>query len=69
MILPVVSRELAFAREGTHRVVFVDHGVVVETGSHDAFSNAPSTERRRQFLQQFSEDRAAFARRWPVLQP
>ena len=58
MTMLVVTHEMAFAREAAHRVVFMDHGVVVETGTPDAFFEAPSTERGRQFLQRFSEGRA-----------
>ncbi len=57
MTMLVVTHEMAFAREAAHRVVFMDHGVVVETGTPEAFFEAPSTERGRQFLQRFSEGR------------
>ena len=57
----VVTHELAFAREAAHRMVFMDHGVVVETGTPEAFFEAPSTDRGRQFLQRFSEGRAMAA--------
>ena len=61
MTMLVVTHEMAFAREAAHRVVFMDHGVVVETGSPQDFFTAPRTERGRQFLQRFSEGRAAVA--------
>lgn len=61
MTMLVVTHEMAFAREAAHRVVFMDHGVVVETGTPEAFFEAPSTDRGRQFLQRFSEGRAMAA--------
>ena len=59
MTMVVVTHEMAFAREAANRVVFMDRGVVVETGTPEQFFSAPSTERGRQFLQRFSEGRAA----------
>ncbi|MES2841366.1 MAG: amino acid ABC transporter ATP-binding protein [Pseudomonadota bacterium] len=59
MTMLVVTHEMAFAREAAHRVVFMDHGVVVETGTPEAFFTEPGTERGRQFLQRFSQGRAA----------
>jgi polar amino acid transport system ATP-binding protein len=61
MTMLVVTHEMAFAREAAQRVVFMDHGVVVETGTPEAFFEAPGTERGRQFLQRFSEGRSAVA--------
>ncbi|KRC01281.1 glutamate ABC transporter ATP-binding protein [Hydrogenophaga sp. Root209] len=59
MTMLVVTHEMAFAREAAHRVVFMDRGVVVETGHPEAFFAEPSTERGRQFLQRFSQGRTA----------
>lgn len=61
MTMLVVTHEMAFAREAAHRVVFMDHGVVVETGTPETFFEAPSTERGRQFLQRFSAVNTAHA--------
>ena len=54
MTMVVVTHEMAFAREAASRVIFMDHGRVVETGAPDAFFAAPRTERARQFLLRFS---------------
>ena len=49
--LIVVTHELGFARTVSNRTVFMEHGVVVESGpSGEMFSN-PSQERTRAFLQ------------------
>jgi polar amino acid transport system ATP-binding protein len=50
MTMVVVTHEMAFAREAASRVVFMDRGVVVETGRPEAFFSSPTTERARQFL-------------------
>ncbi|MCT1458368.1 hypothetical protein M3G03_02215 [Aestuariimicrobium sp. p3-SID1156] len=44
--------EMAFARAIADRVVFMDHGQVVETGSTDFFTS-PRTDRARHFLDIF----------------
>jgi polar amino acid transport system ATP-binding protein len=54
MTMVVVTHEMAFAREAASRIIFMDHGVVVETGAPDAFFNQPGTVRAQQFLQRFS---------------
>jgi len=50
MTMVVVTHEMAFARDVASRVIFMDRGVVVETGPPEAFFNAPTTERAQQFL-------------------
>jgi polar amino acid transport system ATP-binding protein len=53
MTMVVVTHEMDFAREAASRVVFLDHGRVVETARPDSFFVAPATERARQFLQRY----------------
>ncbi|MDO9003687.1 MAG: amino acid ABC transporter ATP-binding protein [Aquabacterium sp.] len=50
MTMVIVTHEMAFARDVASRVVFMDRGNVVETGTPEAFFTSPSTERARQFL-------------------
>ena len=54
MTMVVVTHEMAFAREAASRVIFMDHGTVVETGTPEAFFERPASERGRQFLQRFA---------------
>jgi polar amino acid transport system ATP-binding protein len=54
MTMVVVTHEMAFARDAASRVIFMDHGSIVETGTPQAFFNDPTTSRARQFLQRFS---------------
>ncbi|GIG38372.1 amino acid ABC transporter ATP-binding protein [Cellulomonas phragmiteti] len=51
MTMLVVTHEMAFAREVADRVVFMDDGVVVESGPPDQVIGAPLEERTRTFLQ------------------
>lgn len=51
MTMMVVTHEMAFAREVGDRVVFMDDGVVVETGPADQVVGSPREDRTRTFLQ------------------
>jgi polar amino acid transport system ATP-binding protein len=46
----LVTHEMRFAQEISDRVVFIDHGNVVEEGSPDRIFTDPSEERTREFL-------------------
>ena len=59
MTMVVVTHEMAFAREAASRVIFMDHGRVVETGTPEAFFSAPTTERAQQFLLRYAGTAAA----------
>ncbi|MBL1073073.1 amino acid ABC transporter ATP-binding protein [Nocardia sp. 2] len=52
MSMIVVTHEMGFARSVSDRVVFMDHGQVVETGTPDALFDNAETPRLRQFLSQ-----------------
>jgi len=52
MTMLVVTHEIGFARDVADRVVFIDHGVVVEEGPPGEVLDHPATERARQFLAQ-----------------
>jgi polar amino acid transport system ATP-binding protein len=54
----VVTHEMGFAREAATRVMFLDRGRAVETGSPEQFFTSPETERARQFLQRYAGDAA-----------
>jgi polar amino acid transport system ATP-binding protein len=54
MTMVVVTHEMAFAREAASRVIFLDHGVVVESAEPEAFFSAPTTDRARQFLLRYA---------------
>ena len=49
----VVTHEISFAREAADRVIFMDQGVVVETGAPDDVLDQPKSERLQSFLSRF----------------
>jgi polar amino acid transport system ATP-binding protein len=50
MTMVVVTHELGFAREVADRVVFMDHGRIVETGRADSVLVAPQQQRTKDFI-------------------
>jgi polar amino acid transport system ATP-binding protein len=54
MTMVVVTHEMGFARDAATRVMFLDRGRAVETGSPEKFFAHPETERARQFLQRYA---------------
>ena len=52
MTMMVVTHEMGFAREVADRVVFVDHGQIVEQAEPEAFFLNPQHDRAKQFLKQ-----------------
>jgi polar amino acid transport system ATP-binding protein len=50
MTMMVVTHEMAFARDVGDRVVFMDDGVIVESGPAAAVIGSPATDRARIFL-------------------
>jgi ABC-type polar amino acid transport system ATPase subunit len=50
MTMMVVTHEMGFARRVAHRVVFMDHGRVVEVQAPEAFFAAPRSDRAKEFL-------------------
>jgi ABC-type polar amino acid transport system ATPase subunit len=52
MTMVVVSHEMGFARNAADRVLFMDHGAVVEEGAPAAIFETPSQERTRAFISQ-----------------
>ena len=49
----IVTHEMSFARAVADRIVFMDGGPIVETGTPEEFFTAPKTERARTFLDNF----------------
>ena len=52
MTMMCVTHEMGFAKRVAHRVIFMDHGRIVEDDSKDAFFANPRSERAQQFLAQ-----------------
>lgn len=52
MTMIVVSHEMGFAREVADRIIFMDHGAIVEEGTADHFFTNPTHDRTKLFLSQ-----------------
>ncbi|MDO1510141.1 MULTISPECIES: amino acid ABC transporter ATP-binding protein [unclassified Neisseria] len=52
MTMMCVTHEMGFAREVADRVIFVDHGQIIEEAEPEEFFTNPKHERAQQFLQQ-----------------
>ena len=57
MTMIVVTHEMAFAREVSDRVVFMDNGVILEQGSPKEVFGNPKEARTREFLSRYLEDK------------
>lgn len=47
-----VTHEMGFAKEVSDRVVFMDHGVIVEENTPEEFFNNPKSDRAKKFLKE-----------------
>ena len=56
MTMVVVTHEMAFAREVSDEVVFMDKGVIAEKGSPEELFRNPREPRTREFLARYLED-------------
>jgi len=52
MTMIVVTHEMGFAREVAHRVIFMDHGTILEEAPPEEFFKNPQHDRAKQFLKQ-----------------
>jgi len=52
MTMAVVTHEMGFAREVADRVVFMDHGAIIEEGTPEHFFQSPENDRTKLFLSQ-----------------
>jgi polar amino acid transport system ATP-binding protein len=50
MTMVVVSHEMRFARSAADRVIFMDHGLIVEQGTPEKLFNAPEHQRIKDFI-------------------
>ena len=59
MTMVVVTHEMAFAKEVSDRVVFMDRGVILEQGTPQEVFGNPKESRTREFLSRYLEDKMA----------
>ena len=55
MTMIVVTHEMGFASQVADRVIFMDHGQIVEQNTPDEFFNNPQSDRTKLFLSQILE--------------
>ena len=56
MTMVVVTHEMAFARDVSDRLIFMDGGVIVEEGDPQEVIGNPKSERTRAFLARFHQE-------------
>lgn len=56
MTMVIVTHEMAFAKEVSDRVVFMDQGVIAEIGTPNQIFNHPKEERTKAFLKRYLQD-------------
>ena len=56
MTMVIVTHEMAFARDVSDKVIFMDGGVIVEEGNPEDVINNPQQERTKHFLSRFQEN-------------
>jgi general L-amino acid transport system ATP-binding protein len=59
MTMICVTHEMGFARRAADRIVFMDHGEIVEQGTPDQMFDEPKTDRLKMFLRQILRTQAA----------
>lgn len=55
LTMVIVTHEMAFARDISTRVIFIDDGVIAEDGSPEQIFGNPQNQRTRDFLRRFSD--------------
>ncbi len=56
MTMIVVTHEMAFARDISDRVIFMDDGLIVEEGSPEKVFGDPQSPRTKRFLNRYEQD-------------
>ncbi len=56
MTMIIVTHEMAFAKAVADRIIFLDEGRIIESGTPQEFFDNPQTERARKFLNIFNFD-------------
>jgi ABC-type polar amino acid transport system ATPase subunit len=64
MTMLVVTHEMGFARKVAHRVIFMDHGSIVEEAPPEVIFTRPAVERTRRFLSLVRHDEFDVAAGW-----
>ena len=57
LTMVIVTHEMAFARDVSNRVIFMDQGVIAEEGTPEHIFNHPTEERTKAFLKRILDDK------------
>lgn len=57
MTMVIVTHEMQFARAISDRIIFLDHGKIVEDTAPERFFTDPKTQRAKEFLRTFSYEK------------
>ena len=57
MTMVIVTHEMQFARAIADRIIFLDHGKIVEEAPPEQFFTSPKTQRAKDFLQTFAYEK------------
>lgn len=55
MTMVIVTHEMSFARDVSDHIIFMENGVIVESGTPDEVINNPKNDRTKEFLSRFYE--------------
>ena len=56
LTMVIVTHEMAFARDVSNRVIFIDQGVIAEEGEPSQLFGNPKNQRTRDFLSRFQNN-------------
>lgn len=55
LTMVIVTHEMAFARDVSNRVIFIDQGVIAEEGAPQQLFSKPKNKRTQDFLSRFAQ--------------
>ncbi|MBN2268457.1 MAG: amino acid ABC transporter ATP-binding protein [Acholeplasmataceae bacterium] len=58
MTMVIVTHEMDFAKEVSHRIIFMDQGVIAESGTPSEIFKNPKEERTKAFLRRYAHERS-----------
>ncbi|HHT98617.1 MAG TPA: amino acid ABC transporter ATP-binding protein [Acholeplasma sp.] len=56
MTMVIVTHEMAFAKEVSDKILFMENGIILESGRPEEIFNRPKNERTRLFLKRFTQN-------------
>jgi putative lysine transport system ATP-binding protein len=57
MTMVIVTHEMDFAKEVSNRIIFMDQGVIAESGTPNELFKNPKEERTKAFLKRYAHER------------